>query len=290
MKNLLAWITKKLAISDNYLHTYGLEYFAVDHCSLKCFGCSQCSPYMEEHFSDYKIFEKSLQILKKYLRPQKITILGGEPLLHPDIDSIIRVAKESKMFEEIHITTNGTNIGRMSDNFWRDIDKLIISKYPSNSVYIDGIIDEINKKCELHNVELEVRDMKNFKHIVLSEENKDSENVKEIFNRCIYKFYCHTVSDNKIFRCSPVVNFSKLNNRKGFAQYDGGDYLKIEESDHFWDDLVSYLNSNKQLAGCHFCLGTSGKSFPHRQLSKYELVNHGKTKITAEMNYDPELK
>lgn len=288
MKNLLGWIIKKFRINEDYLHTYGLEYFAVDHCSLKCLGCSQCSPYLKEHFSDCKVFEKSLQVLRKYLRPQKITILGGEPLLHPDIDSIIRVAKESRMFEEIHITTNGTNIKKMSCNFWRDIDVLIVSKYPSNLAYINSIIDEINKKCKLHNIKLEVRDMKNFNQIVLSEENKDNENVEEIFNRCIYKFYCHTVSDDKIFRCSPVVNFSKLNGRKGFAQYDGIDYLKIEESDHFRDDLVGYLNSNKQLVGCRFCLGTSGKSFPHRQLSKYELENPEKNKVLAKTSYNPE--
>lgn len=288
MKNSLGGIIKKFRINEDYLHTYGLEYFAVDHCSLKCFGCSQGSPYLKEHFSDYKVFEKSLQILKKYLRPQKITILGGEPLLHPDIDSIIRIAKESKMFKEIHITTNGTNIRKMSCNFWRDMDVLIISKYPANSAYINGIIDEVEKECRLHDVKLEIRDMKNFKHIVLSEENKNSENVEKIFSRCIYKFYCHTVSDDKIFRCSPVVNFSKPNGKKVFAQYEWSDYLKIEESSHFRDDLVNYLNSNKPLMGCHFCLGTSGKPFSHRQLSRDELENPEKNKVLSETSYDPE--
>lgn len=242
---------------------------------------------MKEHFSDYKIFEKSLQILKKYLRPQKITILGGEPLLHPDLDSIIRIAKTSEMFEEIHITTNGTNIEKMNYDFWRDIDVLIISKYPSNLACIDSIINEVKKKCESRHVKLEVRDMKNFNHIVLSEENKDNKNVEEIFDRCIYKFYCHTISDDKIFRCSPVVNFGKYNGKKDFAQYEGIDYLKIEDSDHFRDDLFNYLNLNKPLNGCRFCLGTSGKSFPCRQLSEYELKNPDKIRIIAKTNYNP---
>lgn len=288
MKNLLGWINKKLGINDNYLRTYGLEYFAADHCSLKCYGCSQCSPYLEENFSDYKIFEKNLQILNKYLRPQKITILGGEPLLHPDIDSIIRIAKASDMFEDIHITTNGTNIMKMSHDFWRDIDALIISKYPSNSAYVDSITDEVKRKCESHNVKLEIRNMKTFNHIVLSEENRNSKNIEEIFDKCIYKFYCHTISDDKIFRCSPVVNFGKFRGKNGFAQYNGIDYLKIEDSDHFRDDLVDYLNSNKPLFGCRFCLGTSGKVFPHRQLSKYELENPNKIKVVAETSYAPE--
>ena len=286
MKNLLGWINKKFRIADDYLHTYGLEYFAVDHCSLKCYGCSQCSPYLNEHFSDYKVFERSLKILKKHLRPRKLTILGGEPLLHPDIDSIIKITKTSGMFEEIHITTNGTNIGKMSCDFWRNIDVLAISKYPSNSDNIDRMISEVRKKCELYNVKLEIRDMKIFKHIVLSEENADKNIIKEVFNKCIYKFYCHTLSDDKIFRCSPVVNFNKHKNKNNFAPYNNNDYLKIEDSDCFRIALFNYLNSTKPLDGCRFCLGTSGKEFSHRQMTKDELENPDKIKVTVEMGYN----
>jgi len=176
------------------------------------------------------------------------------------------------------------------NDFWRNIDLLIISKYPVNSAYIDSIIGEINSKCKAYDVKLEVRDMKSFNHIVLSKENKSNKSVEEIFSRCVYKFYCHTISDDKIFRCSPVVNFGKFKSKNWLAEYDGIDYLKIEESNHFRDDLVEYLNSDVPLVGCRFCLGTSGKSFPHRQLSRHELENPEEAEVLAETSYDPEYK
>lgn len=110
--------------------------------------------------------------------------------------------------------------------------------------------------------------------------------MEEIFDRCIYKFYCHTLSDNRIFRCSPAVNFGKHNSRNKFAQYDNRDYLKIEDSGHFQSDLYEYLSSTKPLVGCRFCLGTSGKSFPHRQLSKKELENPEDILIAVENDYN----
>ncbi|MEK7142426.1 MAG: hypothetical protein AAB818_02475, partial [Patescibacteria group bacterium] len=64
------------------------------------------------------------------------------------------------------------------------------------------------------------------------------------------------------------------------------DYLKIEDSDCFRIALFNYLNSTKPLDGCRFCLGTSGKEFSHRQMTKDELENPDKIKVTVEMGYN----
>lgn len=286
MKNLLELMSHKNGITEDYLYTFGLEFFAVDHCNLKCFGCSQSSPYLDTHFADIKTFKKSLETLSKYLRPNKITILGGEPTLHPEIDSIVKIARESEMFNEIHITTNGIKLMTMSTLFWEYIDAIAISKYPSNSVFLDYKIDEINDACHRHQVKLQIRDMQNFNRIILTEENSNKEVVKEIYHKCIYKFYCHTLSDNKIFRCSPVVNIEKYQKKLGHESFDNTqDYLKIEDSDHFKMDLFNYLDSKLPLKGCHFCLGSSGKSFSHRQLSKKE-IEHPDNISISDSNYD----
>jgi len=286
MKNLPELIYSKIFSNHSCLRTYGLEYFATDHCNLRCYGCSQCSPFLDKNFSDVAVFKNSLEILKKYLQPQKITILGGEPLLHPDIDSIVAIAQSSGMFEEVHITTNGMRIFDMSPTFWRNIDSLIISKHRVNSLYIEEKIDDIKKMCKDNNVELEVRDIKNFNYITLSEQNKNKKCISEIYGRCTYKYFCHTLSGDRLYRCSPVVNYSKYFTKRKIDSYIDRDYLKIEDSKHFRNDLMRYLNSKKPLVGCAFCLGTSGKSFPQRQLSKLEIENPDTYHITVETSYD----
>lgn len=271
---------------DGFLHTYGLEFFAADHCVFKCSGCSQCSPYLDEYFADVAVFEKSVKVLGQYLRPDKITIVGGEPLLHPEIDSIIEIAERSGMFQKIHITTNAVNLMNMSRDFWKKIDVLAISKYPANADFIDAGMDEIKAKCAANQVELQIREMGVFNHIVLSEENASREMVNEIYGKCIYKYYCHTLSEGRIFRCSPAVNFKKYQEKLGNKQFNNSnDYLMVEDSDNFKMDLFKYLDAGFPLESCNYCLGSSGKPFPHRQLTTAEIENPSRTGI-SDLNYD----
>jgi organic radical activating enzyme len=264
----------KPKITSEYITTYGLEFFAVDHCNLKCLGCSQCSPFLKKHFADLFVFEKSLDTLSKYLRPNKITILGGEPLLHPDIDSIISIAKKAKMFNKIHVTTNGLNLLKMSSVFWSMIDVVRISKYPSNADFLDKNFIEFSKLSKNNKVELQIREMNSFNRIILTEENSNIELVKEIHKSCIYKYYCHTLSEGRIYKCSPIVNLKKFHKaiNNNFIT-DAQDYLEIDDSTDFKTAIFDYLNSHMPLNGCKFCLGSSGKSFPHKQMTKTELIN-----------------
>lgn len=242
-------------------------------------------PISKKKFADISLFEKNLETLRKYLRPNKITILGGEPLLHPDIDSIISIARNAKMFNKIYITTNGFNLLKMSSGFWATIDVLRISKYPANADFINQNYAEFSHNSKSNKVEIQVREMNSINRIILSEENSNRELVNEIYNKCIYKYYCHTLSEGKIFRCSPVVNLRKyqvaINNN---FILDSKDYLEIDDSASFKTDLLHYLNSDMPLNGCKFCLGSSGKTFPHKQLTKAELLNPEKYFLSNE-NY-----
>lgn len=261
-------------IVDDFIQTYGLEFFATDHCNLNCSGCSQCSPFLKKHFADILIFEKSLKTLRKYLRPNKITILGGEPLQHPDIDSIISIARRANMFNKIHITTNGLHLLKMSSAFWSTIDVLRISKYPANSEFINKHYEEFRHISMSNKVELQIREMNSFNRIVLTEKNTKQELVEDIYNKCIYKYYCHTLSEDKIFRCSPVVNISKYHIAigKGNTRSDD-DFIEIKDSINFKNQLFKYLNSEIPLKSCEYCLGSSGKEFSHTQATKSEIIN-----------------
>ncbi len=273
-------------IPSDYLRTYGLEFFAADHCVFKCFGCSQCSPYLDAKFAAAALFEKSIKILERYLRPERLTILGGEPLLHPEINDIISIAKKSGMFNRIFITTNASNLDKMTQTFWDYIDVLTISKYSTNAGWLEGNLDWISKKCEANRVELEIRPMDNFNYIVLSEKNSRADLVKEIYDKCIYKHYCHTLSEGKLFRCSPVVNFKKYQQKLGNNRFDDeGDYLPIQDHPGLKTEIFRYLDSKTPLKGCSYCLGSSGKPFTQRQLTADELKNPVRTKI-SEINYD----
>src|SRR6202012_3133784 len=68
-----------------------------------------------------------------------LTMVGGEPLLHPDIVELARIARQLRVAPVISLTTNGFLLPRMGDDFWQAIDALTISRYPDPRLSDDAI-------------------------------------------------------------------------------------------------------------------------------------------------------
>lgn len=101
-------------LSDPYL-SY-LEFHVADHCNLNCKYCTHYSPLVPEPvFTDYERFSSDLRQLKRYIPDIGIIrILGGEPLLNPDLGRFISLTRELYPASLITIVTNGLLIRQMS--------------------------------------------------------------------------------------------------------------------------------------------------------------------------------
>ncbi len=64
--------------------------------------------------------------------------LGGEPLLNKDICSFMRAARESGVFRNIRVITNGLLLSKMSEEFWQLADIVRISVYPATADMLFG--------------------------------------------------------------------------------------------------------------------------------------------------------
>lgn len=267
-------INRQYKIKDGLINTYALEFFAAKHCNLKCLGCAQSSPYLNKKFADIDLFKESLNVIKKYIKPEKLKILGGEPLLHPDINDILQISQNSKIFKSVYIVTNGLYLLEMDSEFWCNVDVIRISLYQANKKFFEKNITFIEEKCNRYNVELQIRKMTTFNHIVLSSENTNEEEVKKIFDKCIYKHYTHTISEGYFYRCSPSVNLDEYLNKFDIYNYlIKNDRLEIRDNKNFGEDLKNFLFAEQPINSCKYCLGSSGKPFDHRQLSVKEIEN-----------------
>lgn len=173
---------------------FNLDIHITEHCNLNCKGCTHFSPIAEKEFIDLEIMEKSLMKLSKYNKIFKaIQLLGGEPLLNPDIVKIIPLVRKIFPNSNIIIFTNGlllNSIDRQLPDFWSLVNEynigIKVTKYPINLN-----INLIKYICDKHKVKVEFCN-NNDKHQWYSFKLKREKNNLIAFR---YKWF-------KLFQCS----------------------------------------------------------------------------------------
>ncbi len=130
----------------NCLETLKFEVHITDHCNLNCKGCYHFSPISEPVFLSTEEFEKDMRRMHQVCEDKvsSITLLGGEPLLHPQITDFFRIVRLYFQKCRVNLLTNGTLLKDMKDSFWRSLVEnritLCCTKYP---VYVDyNVIEE----------------------------------------------------------------------------------------------------------------------------------------------------
>jgi cyclic pyranopterin phosphate synthase len=139
-------------------HSKNLEINVVDHCNLDCVGCSHSAPLMARWFEDPDRLARALAILWKFYRTPLLKLLGGEPLLHPNISDIIAVAKKSTG-SRLRLVTNGKLLKHRYRRLL-GIDEIHISFYPNSIIPKD---DELRQIAAYLDVSITIQTFTNFR-------------------------------------------------------------------------------------------------------------------------------
>ena len=105
----------------------------VEHCNLRCRACTHLSPVLPKHFVDPGALCADLTALARSYHADVLKILGGEPLLHPNLPDVMRAARESQVADKLEIWTNGLLLPRMERVVWEMVDGVRISLYPAGA-------------------------------------------------------------------------------------------------------------------------------------------------------------
>lgn len=243
------------------------EINAVYHCNLSCRGCSHLSPLMTNYFVEPIQVFNDLSIIAKYYRSRYIKILGGEPLLHPNLIEIINAVRSSGMGEYIQVVTNGHLLPKIIDSFWKKVDEVCISVYPEKEVNPEDI-EEIEYKARLHNVVLEYLYFDNFRESYSELGTRDTELVRRIYRTCkiAHTWHSHTIAEGYFYKCPQSLILPRVINNEILNPERNG--IQIVDSTKFATDLLTYLNATEPLKSCYNCLGSVGKLFTHEQIPR----------------------
>ena len=119
-----------------------VEFYITNVCNLNCADCNRFNNYHFTGHQRWKDYDNVYDEWKEVVDLSYITILGGEPLLNPDINKWIKGIR-NKWLAPIEITTNGTRL-----NFVKDLYSTILDSIYINSRRKIDIVVRVNS----HNV------------------------------------------------------------------------------------------------------------------------------------------
>lgn len=232
------------------------------HCNLRCAFCSHFSDRMKTYFVNPKQLGRDLSILAKFLSVDYVTLLGGEPLLHPKIMGIIKEVRNSNLSKKIRVVTNGLLLKQMPNEFWESIDECHISIYPNVKIKQTDVT-LYKYKAKRFNTILEIKYFDNFR-VSYSETGTNNKHlIQRIYSSCqiAHVWRCYTIDNGYFYKCPQSLFIPKI-----FKLSDSNlnnERVRIKKSDIFKIELIKFLQSTEPLVSCSRCLGSVGILFPH---------------------------
>lgn len=196
-------------LADNKLQIDYFLYEIVHHCNLNCKGCDHCAPIAKEEYVDIKTFKKDIEKMKKIFHQINLfSIMGGEPLLHPKITDIIKIARKALKNTYISIFTNAIELEKQPPLFWETCRKykifIVVTKYKLNIDYAQII--KMSKAFHVAVFWESNREKEYFHEIKFNE--KGNEDISKSDSNCFHKTFCYQLENGVLYKC-PIIPASR---------------------------------------------------------------------------------
>ena len=204
------WIAQRLSDEIsllNFLEQYlnakylpYLEFHIADHCNLNCKACSHYSGLVKEpRFSNLEKLTRDFERLHEFIDDLgMIRILGGEPLLNPEVSEYVKLCRRLYPHAIICVVTNALLLQRMPEEFFETLRectaRIDISFYPPLESKMPAIRELLTEK----GVPLVVGPL--VKNFMCMQTLKSHDYPREIFLQCL-QANCHNLYEGKIAAC-----------------------------------------------------------------------------------------
>lgn len=237
------------------------EVHLADHCNVNCKGCDEFAPLAEPSFTDVNEFARDLNRLSELFHKEAETIylLGGEPLLNPNVCSFVKAARQAFPSANIYIVTNGLLLPKMPAVFWQTCQqnhaRISITVYP---IKID--LETIKSLADSYQLSVSYESNTNNEEKQLIKWVMDLEgkqNIQTNFKNCSRANQCITLKRGRLYTCSLAPHICHFNKAFGkdlpLTEQDSIDIYQAKSG----GEILSFLC--KPIPFCRFCNLTAMK-------------------------------
>lgn len=264
-ENIIKPITESISdflyVSKKMVPQQRLSYFVLnilDHCNLNCQCCDHFACIAEKRFVDFDDIKKDVIRMAEILKGdvERIGVMGGEPLLHPDLLKILAEARKHFPNTNVQLVTNGLLLLKQTEDFWTCCREnritIVNTKYPLTLDY-----DKMAETAKKHGVTLQFYgdtgevtkvsykvplDLLGEQHPVLS------------FCHCFHSNTLPLMMEGKLYACTVAPNVRHFNQKFGTdLKLESGDVLEIHQETSP-QEILDFLSSPKPF--CRYCATT----------------------------------
>ena len=220
-------------------------------CSLRCRDCNNLIPLFN-HQTDLNI-QKIILSLQNILKVAdyicRLELIGGEPFLSSNLESVLNFVLKQEKILKVEITTNGTVIPSESliSLLRNEKVKICISDYGDMIDY-----SMILKFCQKNALNYKVLHIDHW--IQSGDVKKRSRSIDDLkyqYLSCQSSYFCKTLFEDKLFQCARASSMYALN-----ICDDSNSYLKID-SDFSNEKLFNFVFADNNPACDHCNTATS---------------------------------
>jgi len=216
-----------------------LLFHVTDHCNLNCKGCTHFSNIASPHFADPEAYRRDLERLTQVFSGiTEIFLLGGEPLMHPELETFIADTRAAFPGSRINVMTNGLLVPRMRESFWdamRAADAwLLCDDYP-----VGATKDAIDSLARTHGVNVEWTDPRE-EFFKLPIDLEGTQEPADSFRKCRGVMNCPVLRDGRIYPCAYAAFIDIFEERFGVEGIAAGaeDSISLAEEPYAIMDFL----------------------------------------------------
>lgn len=223
-----------------------LEHHIVDHCNLNCAGCSHFSPIADPWFEDIEDFKRDFGKLSEITEQQVgiIRLMGGEPLLHPNLELFLVECRRLFPYSRIELVTNGLLIPKLREKLtqWCNNYYIVICISDYGLLDISKLLEGFKYtrwygKTDLYNISLDL-------------EGKQDPQIA--FANCdLHTNRWDYFQNGRFYPCCIGGNIHIFEKHFGIKLLDSIDDISISIYDHSVVEIETFMNQPNQL--CKYC-------------------------------------